>query len=116
MKEQFNTYLKMMLAVSNSFPEIRDTLRDTWCRITAPELQPSVEYFHRIIDSNTRQSVDVKYQSMKEIVENVYYNIVPNDKIEHYLVKKSDTVVNVIRLKCRGIIVTYNGKNQGVLS
>lgn len=111
MKEQFNTYLKMMLAVSASFPEMKDTLRQTWSKITAPEMLPTVEYYHRIVDGNTRQSVEVKYQSMKEIVENVYYNIVPNDNIEHYLVKKSDTVVNVIRLKCRGIIVTYNGEN-----
>jgi hypothetical protein len=115
MKEQFNTYLKMMSVLTDSFPEIRLTLRDTWSKVTDPEKLPSTEYYHRIIDGNNRRMVDVKYHSMKEIVENVYYNIIPDDKIEHYLVKKKDSVENVIRLKCRGIIPNENGKTERVL-
>jgi hypothetical protein len=45
---------------------------------------------------------------MKEIVENVYYNIVPDEKKEHFLVKRCDNNERIIRLKCRGIITSYN--------
>ena len=116
MKQQFNTYLKMLEAFLDSFPEMKLTLKDTWSRMTNPENQITTEYYHRIYDGRTRRMIDVKYSTMNEIVENVYYNTIPDDKIEHYLVKKKDSIENVIRLKCRGIIHNENGKTERVLS
>ncbi len=92
-----------MTTLTTSFPEMRDTLKNTWDKMTMLDEEPEVEFFHRIIDGNSRVTVDVKYNSMKEIVENVYYRIIPQDNVQHYLVKKSRSQENSLLLKCRGM-------------
>jgi len=103
MKDQFKKYSIMMTTLTTSFPEMRDTLKNTWDKMTMLDEEPEVEFFHRIIDGNSRVTVDVKYNSMKEIVENVYYRIIPQDNVQHYLVKKSRSQENSLLLKCRGM-------------
>jgi hypothetical protein len=103
MKDQFKKYSMMMTTLTTSFPEMRDTLKNTWDKMTMLDEEPEVEFFHRIIDGNSRVTVDVKYNSMKEIVENVYYRIIPQDNVQHYLVKKCKSQENSLLLKCRGM-------------
>lgn len=68
------------------------------------------EYYHRVINSSSRQMIDVQYSNMKEIVENVYYNIPCDNLIEHYLVKKDrkNRTEHILKLKCKGIPVSDN--------
>lgn len=107
----FQKYQEMLHILHISMPHIRAILRENWENIMDSNEHISTEYYHRIYDGRTRQMVDTKYHSMKEIVENVYYNIIPQDNVEHYLVKKYDNLEMIIRLKCRGIIPSYNESN-----
>lgn len=100
-----------MEILQTSLPHIRAILRDNWENIINPVEVSHTEYYHRIYDGNTRQMIDTKYHSMKEIVENVYYNIMPQEDVQHYLVKKRENTEMIIRLKCRGIIPSYNESN-----
>jgi hypothetical protein len=72
-----------------------------WNNIINSKTEDIIEYFHRRYDVVNRIVVDKKYNSMKEIVENVYYNV--SDHCEHYLVKKINNVEqHIIKLKSRG--------------
>lgn len=69
------------------------------------DVDTRIEYYHRIIDSSKRQVIDIRYPSMKEVVETVYYNVRPDSNTEHYLVKKDprNQIENSLKLKCKGL-------------
>lgn len=91
----------MIDIIQRSIPDIIKQLKSSLLE----EYEQPDEYFHRIIDSNSRQVIDIKYRSMKEIVENVYFNVYNTPGTEHYLVKKNAVthVENAIKLKCKGV-------------
>ena len=91
----------MIDIIQRSIPDIFKQLKSSLLE----EYELPDEYYHRIIDSNKRQIVDVKYNSMKEIVETVYYHVYYSPNTEHYLVKKNPMthVENAIKLKCKGV-------------
>jgi hypothetical protein len=101
MKRQFIRDAHMLQTLHSSLPQIRIALKESWDNMIQPVHNCKTEYFHRVYDANSRQMIDIKYHSMKEIVENVYYNIVPDEKKEHFLVKRCDN-------NERGIITSYN--------
>lgn len=47
-----------------------------------------VRYYLRILDENQRIISDKQYSTMKEIVEYVYYHVIPLNGMKYYLVKK----------------------------
>lgn len=100
-----------MQTLHTSLPHIRSILKENWDKIMNPPEPSSKEFYHRVYDGRTRQVVDTKYSSMKEIVEKVYYNFEPDEMVEHYLISKCEDIELIIRLKCRGIITTYNEQN-----
>jgi hypothetical protein len=111
MHTQFEKYYKMMQTLHESLPHIRAILKENWDKVMNPPEPSEKKYYHRIYDGRTRKVIDTKYSSMKEIVEKVYYDIVPDDMVEHYLIRKCENIELIIRLKCRGIITSYNEQN-----
>jgi hypothetical protein len=101
MENTFLKYCHMIDIIQRSIPDIIKQLKSS----LLDEYEQPDEYFHRIIDSNKRQVIDTKYRSMKEIVENVYYNVYNSPGTEHYLVKKNAAkhTENSIKLKCKGV-------------
>lgn len=47
-----------------------------------------VRYYLRVLDENQRIIDDKEYPTMKEIVEFVYYHVIPLSGMKYYLVKK----------------------------
>lgn len=90
----------MIDIITRSIPVIIENIKSSLLE----EHESKEEYYHRIIDSAKRQVIDIKYNSMKEIVETVYYNVRYNANTEHYLVKKNSKtqIENAIKLKCKG--------------
>lgn len=100
----FLKYTYMFNLILQQIPQSFKNIKTEWLEDTR---LPDFEYFHRVIDPHKRQIFDVAYPNMKEIVENVYYNIPPDARTEHFLVIKDrrKKVENIFKLKCNG---TYN--------
>jgi hypothetical protein len=92
----------MIDVISKLIPETVINLKTLWAEDTH---LPEYEYYHRVIDPYKREVIDVCYPSMREIVENVYYNVPADALTEHYLVKKNrkTKTENILKLKCNGL-------------